>query len=357
MRIINDGEVEAVTRSNSTLARERVSVVVPIYNIESLLENCVRSVLRQTHQAIEVVLVDDGSTDRSGQMCDEIARTDERVVVIHQPNGGLSDARNCGIGAATGEFITFIDGDDFVSEDYVELLLEPFAIDGVDLSSIGFVRVLGDSLRSTLPGTAGAVEFGVWEREHALKQLFLQRGMTTSAWGKMCRRELLDGIEYPVGAIHEDLPVTHRLVSRARRVAVVHAVAYYYVQRSGSITAQADVDRRLPAVRFALEAIETVRLSHPALEPAARVRAYMECVYLVSQVPRARLNTLDPLVVDTMRANRKVVLRASDVPLGQRLAALAFCLGPRGVWLLAKLRMKASHLRTTMRSRALKGAK
>lgn len=332
-------------------------MVVPVFNVGSLLEACVQSVLSQTHQAVEVILVDDGSTDGSGQLCDQIARTDRRVIVIHQSNGGLSDARNCGIAAATGEFITFVDGDDFVSEDYVELLLAPFRIEGVDFSSIGFVRVLGGSTTSAAKGSTGTPEFAVWEREHALERLFLQRGITTSAWGKLCRRELLDGIEYPVGAIHEDLPVTHRLLSRARRVAVVHAVAYYYVQRSGSITAQADIDRRLPAVRFALEAVDAVRLNHPALEPAAKVRAYMECVYLVSQAPRARLSTLDPLVVDTMRIYRKTVLRTRAVPLGQRLAALASYLGPRSVWRFARLRMKASHIRTTIRSRALKGTR
>lgn len=326
-----------------------VSVVVPVYNIEALVEACVRSILRQTHTHLDIILVDDGSTDGSRSICDAIAKSDDRVRVLSKANGGLSDARNHGIRSARGELITCIDGDDMVARDYVDSLLRPLQETEADLSSIGFLRVL-EGYTDTHPPRP-ATRYRIWPRLEALERLFLQDGMTTSAWGKMYRRSAFEGIEYPVGSIHEDLPVTYRLVARARAVAVIDAVGYFYVQRAGSITGRADFGRRIEAVAFAEEAVSFCRAEEPALVGAAKTRVLMECAYIVSQVPTIwQLRELDPVISRTLRAYRRDVLAYPRTPRMQKLTALTTFAGLAAVWSLMRVRSLASSARTTMRS-------
>lgn len=326
-----------------------VSVVVPVYNIETLVEACVQSILGQSYAHLEIILVDDGSTDRSGSICEAIAQTDDRVRVLTKVNGGLSDARNHGIRHAVGALITCVDGDDMIARDYVAALMRPLIETDADLSSIGFLRVLEGYVDARTDTPDATYEF--WPREVALERLFLQDGLTTSAWGKMYRSNAFDGIEYPVGSIHEDLPVTYKLVSRARAVAGINSVGYFYVQRRGSITGRADYGRRVEAVRFAEEAVEFCRLEEPNLVGAAKARAMMECAYIISQVPRlADLRDLDPVVPGTIRSYRGDVLRYRRTPKAQKLTALISFAGIGAVWSLMRVRSIASSARTTMRS-------
>lgn len=329
--------------------RPLVSVVVPVYNIETLVEPCVRSILRQSYAELDIVLVDDGSTDGSRSICETIAQTDRRVRVLAKENGGLSDARNHGIRNARGTLITCVDGDDMVTPDYVLSLVRPLLRSEADLSSIGFLRVVEGYIDTRQPEAPG--EYRILSRLDALERLFLQIGLTTSAWGKMYRRSAFDGIEYPVGSIHEDLPVTYKLVSRARAVAVVDAVGYLYVQRRGSITGSANYDRRIEAVQFAEDAVNFCRATEPELLGAAKTRVLMECAYIVSQVPRiAQLRELEPVIAQTFRKYRRDVFRYVGVPRMQKLTALSTYAGLVGVWSLMRARSIASSGRTMMRS-------
>ena len=327
-----------------------VTVVVPVYNIESLVEACIRSLLGQSYTNLDIVLVDDGSTDASRSICDEFAGSDARVRVLSKENGGLSDARNHGIRHARGKLITCVDGDDLVEREYVRSLMRPLIETEADISSIGFVRVLEGY--SDTDSRASESGYDVWPRRVALERLFLQDGLTTSAWGKMYRREAFAGIEYPVGSIHEDLPVTYRLVAAARAVAVIDRVGYFYVQRRGSITGRADYGRRVEAVLFAEQAVDFCRREEPALLGAAKARVLMECAYIVSQVPRlSQLRGLDPLVADTVRKYRREVLGYRRAPGVQRFTALISFGGVTSIWLFMRVRSIASSLRTTLRSR------
>ncbi|MCT1377438.1 glycosyltransferase family 2 protein [Microbacterium sp. p3-SID337] len=326
-----------------------VSVIVPVYNIETLIEACVRSILRQSYRNLDIILVDDGSTDCSRSICEGIALTDDRVRVLSKANGGLSDARNHGIQNAWGEFITCVDGDDLVARHYVQSLMGPLLKTEADLSTIGFLRVR-EGFEDT-SATRSGVGYEVLAREEALERLFLQNGLTTSAWGKMYRRSAFEGIEYPRGAIHEDLPVTYRLIARSRATAVIHGVGYFYVQRSSSITGRADYGRRVQAVRFAEEAVEFCRREERSLVGAAQVRAVMECAFIVSQVPRvAELRNLDPVVLGTLREYRRDALAYPGVPAMQKLTVMASYPGLPSLWMFMRARSIASSLRTTLRS-------
>lgn len=308
-----------------------VSVVVPVYNIADLVGRCVDSLLNQTYESLEVLLVDDGSSDGSERLCDEFAARDPRVRALHKPNGGISDARNHGISHATGEYVCCIDGDDYVSRDFVANLLRPFETENVDMSVVGFQKVPANAPEPET-GAAGAPEFRLLDSNEALLALFYQNGLTTSAWGKLYRRELFGGIEYPVGSIQEELPVTYRLVDRSRAVALVDSQDYFYVQHPKSLTATSNFRSRTKAIDFAQEAVDFAEGRSPELAAAARTRLFMECVYLLSQVgTAAELKEVPEAVGKAVRENRSVVVR-SNAPRSQKLLALASFGGTRVLW-------------------------
>ena len=185
-----------------------VSVIIPVYKVEQYLERCVRSVTSQTYDNLEILLIDDGSPDRCGEMCDSFAAEDRRIRVIHQKNGGLSAARNTGIDASSGQWLFFIDSDDFIHRDCIGKLLAAAETSGADIASCGFEKTEDDTIR-------GDVRF---------------------PWGKIYRRELFQGIRFPEGRTFEDLATTHLLVNRCREVACVSAPYYGYFRNPASIS-------------------------------------------------------------------------------------------------------------------------
>lgn len=208
-----------------------VSVIIPVYKVEQYLERCVRSVTSQTYDNLEILLIDDGSPDRCGEMCDSFAAEDRRIRVIHQKNGGLSAARNTGIDASSGQWLFFIDSDDFIHRDCIGKLLAAAETSGADIASCGFEKTEDDTIR-------GDVRFPATEvisRDEAMRRLFLEED-TSFAWGKIYRRELFQGIRFPEGRTFEDLATTHLLVNRCREVACVSAPYYGYFRNPASIS-------------------------------------------------------------------------------------------------------------------------
>lgn len=208
----------------------KVSIVIPVYNIAEYIEKCVESVTTQSYQNLEIILVDDGSTDESPILCDNLAKTDARIRVIHQKNGGLSVARNEGLAVATGDYVVFVDGDDYLTPISVEQLLVAvltqdcpigvgcFTSDAADLDTV----VLEDS-------------FSLGARE-SIREILTERQFFTCAWGKIYRRDLFETILFPAGLIYEDYAVVGRLFDAAKKVAFTGAKLYYYRYTPTGIT-------------------------------------------------------------------------------------------------------------------------
>ena len=206
-----------------------VSIVVPVYNVAEYVGECLESLRTQTYRNIEVIVVDDGSSDDSGAICDATGATDPRFKVVHQVNAGLSAARNAGIEMAKGEWIAFVDSDDTVSPCFVEALLAP----GADISQCMFTCDSDELVAS--PGLHCAAFKACTGREASLALQLDSTGAATVAWNKLYRASLFEGVRFPVGRQHEDEFVTYRLLWRAGSVAVCDAPFYFYRQRSGSI--------------------------------------------------------------------------------------------------------------------------
>lgn len=242
-----------------------VSVIVPIYKVEAYLKNCVDSIIRQTYSVLEIILVDDGSPDKCGQICDDYAAQDKRVRVIHKKNGGLSDARNVGIDVAKGKYITFIDSDDYVAEDYVEVLLKSMLSEKADISicRLKATSKLNEDLKWKKNDSVA-----VYSSIEALEKMLYARELSTSACGRLFRIELFEKVRFPLGKYSEDLFTIYKTMLNANKIVSIGREAYFYYTRPGSITNEQFSLRHLDT----LEALQIIRKDvvndYPELLPA-----------------------------------------------------------------------------------------
>lgn len=234
-----------------------VSVIVPVYRVESYLDECVGSIASQTHRALQIILVDDGSSDRCPELCDGWAAKDHRITVIHQENAGLSAARNRGLDAATGEYILFVDSDDFLQPDCCEIAL---AESDADLAVFGY-RQFQDA-GSTISVRSHAE--GVVASQEALR-LLMTKELDSYAWNKLYRRELFDGIRYPEGHVWEDVGTTYRLIRNARRVIFCRESLYHYRRRAEGISVKPSVKTCQDIFRMRLARYRDLEQTHPEL--------------------------------------------------------------------------------------------
>lgn len=213
-----------------------ISVIVPVYNVADYLDKCVRSILGQSFEDFELLLIDDGSNDGSDGLADELAATDGRVSVFHKSNGGLSDARNYGVKRANGRYVTFIDSDDWIEKSYLEFLYRALVDNAADISTCYYSKCIGDRRH---PWREPSHEVLVMGRKDALLSLLYHERINLSAHGKLYKIELArSGVEYPVGKHFEDVDTTWRFIAKSDKIAVGQLPLYNYVMREGSIVHQ-----------------------------------------------------------------------------------------------------------------------
>ncbi len=212
-----------------------ISIIVPVYKVEKYLERCVESLLAQTYENIEIILVDDGSPDSCPAICDVYAEKDVRIRVIHQKNAGLSGARNAGIDIAEGEYLAFVDSDDYIAPDFIQSLYALLRETGCAIGQCKFAYVQGEPLQAD-----ENQDSCIYMDENLMEQLYGPEENATYfvvAWNKLYRRDLFQEIRYPLGRIHEDEATTYRLFHQGRRLAFLDRALYgYYTENAGSIT-------------------------------------------------------------------------------------------------------------------------
>lgn len=208
-----------------------VSIIVPIYKVEPYLRRCLDSIVNQTYTNLEIILIDDGSPDGCPQICDEYAANDNRIVVIHKENGGLSDARNAGLDICKGEYISFVDSDDWVDEKYIEVLLSLSIKENTDIVIGEYVKINGK-----IPQKEENVWTKTYSSKEALIRLFSKNNITyTVSWGKLYKKELFNSIRFPIGKYHEDEFTTYILFYNSTKIVYTSKALYNYYQRAGSI--------------------------------------------------------------------------------------------------------------------------
>ncbi len=221
-----------------------ISVIVPVYKVEKFLHNCINSILNQTYSNWELILVNDGSPDNCPQICDEYAAAHERIQVIHKENGGLSDARNVGLDKIQGEYVTFLDSDDFWQPEYLNILLKACIDNDCQVAQCGFLQ----GTDTIFPTTDVITKIQIYDNH----TVFLSNAAKIILCGKLYKSSLFKGVRMPVGKINEDDYTTWKLYYAASRIAVLNRKLYYYTANTSSIFHSA---RKKPSFVF-LEAYE-----------------------------------------------------------------------------------------------------
>lgn len=227
-----------------------ISMIVPVYNVAAYLPRCLDSIVGQTYGNLEILLVDDGSTDGSGEICHRYARADQRIRVIHQENRGVSAARNAGLEEMTGEYVMFVDSDDWIGPDAVQVLYDRLERDGSQLAIGRKVDVFEDQ---TWDGFYSEwMTDRVYEREELIRFVADTCKLHVSAAGRLYRRQVLEGIRFPQACVGEDLAVFPEVLENCERISISRKVVYYYFQRPGSVMHQLDDPGRLEQLKYNL---------------------------------------------------------------------------------------------------------
>lgn len=284
---------------------EVISVIVPVYNVELYLCRCLDSILNQTYGNLEIILVDDGSTDKSGAICDAYKKKDSRIIVIHKRNGGLSSARNCGLEIAKGEYIGFVDSDDYIASDMYALLHRHMRVD-IDLVCCGMVHI-NKSGHAEKHGAANVI---ILDTEQALKEMLHMRCLGISSCPKLFKKEILKGIRFPIGRTSEDLLFAYNVVKNCRNVICIGAYKYYYCYREDSISRRSFFTRRIDYVLFARDILKDIIAEYPMLRNDAEAR-YVQNIMSVAASIKGSQNRDDYEYMRTrlIKVVRRMILR------------------------------------------------
>lgn len=299
---------------------ELISVIVPVYNIEDYIEKCIESLINQTYSNLEIILVNDGSTDESGDICERYAKQDVRIVVLHKQNGGLSDARNYAMDKAKGELIAFVDGDDWIHPQMYELMYVTMKLKNADIVTCSFEQ-----------HDEGFAEKHYRQENLDIKLLTGGEALCdietplVVAWNKLYRREIIADIRYPKGKLHEDEYVIHRIFYKCARIAVIDRPLYFYTIREGSIVSLMTtqrIDNSLEAFRDRVDF--SYDMGWNEVMPAVLKRYCDYCIDKFQDIRAGRYPGLNGKYMDILwQSEHDILNEYSDVSVDEKYRRFA----------------------------------
>lgn len=298
--------------------RDLISVIVPVYNVEPFLERCIQSLKNQTYRNLEIILVDDGSTDQSLTLCRKVAETDDRIRVFQQQYQGVSASRNCGLAHASGEYIMFLDGDDEAAPNYVEKLYKTLQDNGLDIAQCCLIRVKDGCKLQELPVEDGVKLFSGLDMQ--MRIFNRDRYFTMCLCGKIFRKELFDGLRFPEGRINEDESLIYLLMYRAKRVGVIDDYLYYYHYNSDSITEKPYNIHRLDCFYMLEEKYAFYKskgLTAFANKTASEYFSQMCVVFTHKFADGEEQKEIFRKAVEIYKRDRKAILEDAALPMGK----------------------------------------
>ncbi len=314
--------------TNSIGKKKMVSVVVPVYNTEKYIRECIDSIIEQDYSYFEIILVDDGSTDNSGKLCDEYANSFDNVSVLHKENGGLSSARNAGIDAARGDLITFIDSDDFyLVKDVIRKLVKIIDRYDIDIACCNYTSdrnaVYSDSRRHS--------EISFYKKEEAISRLFDDYGIRCFSCNKLFKKQIFNNIRFPEGKFFEDIITMYHVMENVKSLAFYDEKMYFYRKRCNSITVSPFSDKNFDM----LEAINHVLLNAEHDHPAAYERLKVGySYYYLSYINKAYLGRI-PIYNDEkklkkhIRQNMVDIIHSNGLRLVRKMMVILFSISPK----------------------------
>lgn len=244
-----------------------ISIIVPIYKVEKYVTKCIETIMNQTYKNIEIILVDDGSPDNSAQICDEYAKKDNRIVVIHQKNGGLSNARNSGLNIAKGEYIGFVDGDDYISNDMYETLYNAIKENNAQMSICDFYIV--NEKEEELPNkvkTEIKEDIKIFNRQEAMREMLIDKNIRGYVWTKLFKKECFENLRFPEGRNYEDIAISIKCFEKTDKIVYINKQKYYYLQRENSIDHIKSEKNLCDALDVSYERYKNVKENYPELK-------------------------------------------------------------------------------------------
>lgn len=311
---------------------DMISIIVPVYNVEKYIHQCVDSIINQTYSNIEIILVDDGSPDNCGKICDEYAARDSRIKVIHKANGGLSDARNYGIDAASGEWLMFVDSDDWIEPDMAEKLYYAVEKENTDLACAN-IFIYDNETAVDEPRKWNYSKYEVITNIRVFKELYGTTNSSSkfvSACFKLFKRNVFDNIRFPIGRYHEDAAVFHLVFDKCSKIVCVPDCLYHYRIAEGSLT------HREPNIKFfdlfyALKAHFDYYVRHNLYDYTLGLQDSFYA-YLLSDYYRYSSDKNNRKKLREFRIMALQIFpyyfKRKDIGLNQKIAILIFCLFP-----------------------------
>ena len=306
----------------------KVSVIVPLYNVEDYLRTTVETAMRQTYTDLEIILVDDGSTDGSGALCDALAAGDERIRVIHKPNGGVAEARNAGLDAAEGEYIFFLDSDDIIPDDAIEVLVNMCMKNEAELAMAAYVRF------RDVPVKVREREYSTecFDDREAVRRMLGNMGYTHGLWNKLYQADLWDGIRFRVGKLYEDLDTSFKVVSRVSRAVYTDRPLYQYRVHTGSIMHSNIKESNIELLDICDKVTDDVVAAYPDLEEYARdlkARTYMKLMKNILDTGFDVQIAAQQRIMDYIKSEKKNLLGSSVVKSVDKIKVRTLCMGRR----------------------------
>ena len=254
---------------------DKISVIVPIYNVEPYLRRCIDSIINQTYENLEIILVDDGSRDNCGQICDDYAKKDTRIKVIHKKNGGLSDARNTGLEVCTGNFISFVDSDDWIDKTMLQVMINLMKSNESDICECGVEYVYEN--KNILQSENLNSNISIFNKEESLNNLLLNN-IRQTVWNKLYKSTVIKNMFFEIGKCNEDEFWTYKILDKINKVVKTEQKLYYYYQRNGSIINSRYSMKNLDALEAKYERVKFLN-KYPDIQKEACRQIIFDSLY------------------------------------------------------------------------------
>lgn len=309
------------------MKNDLVSIIVPVYNVEKYLKKCVDSIINQTYKNLEIVLVDDGSTDNSGKICDEYAKKDSRIKVIHKQNGGLSDARNVGIDNSKGKYITFIDSDDTIENDYVEYLYSLLKKYKTNLSICNYNVISKDKI---IPYIMEEKEMKM-NKICALKELLCERLFSVSSCAKLYDIKLFKNVKFPIGKLCEDNGTTYKLIEKCDCISYGSKSKYNYYKRENSIMTSNFNERKFDLIHLVDQMKNELGPKYPELYDEILKKQILSRFSILRQIVLSDYNNKEKIdeIVKFLKKNKKFIFTNKNVSKREKMAMLSLLFGKK----------------------------
>lgn len=317
--------------------QQNICVIVPVFMVSEYLDRCLESLVRQKYSNIRILLVDDGSLDESAVLCDKWANEDDRILVIHKTNGGLSDARNNGFRFADGGFISFIDSDDFISEDFYEIMLTTALQHDSDIVECDVAKVYESGKHEDYHDDLAVSDYSATE---GLSGLIDETAFHQHVWNKLYRREVVENIIFEVGKLNEDEFWTYQVFGNSKIITKINQTMYFYFQRESSIMGQGYNLRRLDALEGKRNRQLYIEKNYPELALQARLDFFGSCIFALQSVIRYMSGTEKRKAVAVIKRYKKMChLTFNDISAVNGAMKKYYYLAKINIYLCSKLRV------------------